>query len=65
VSVIVRKIYGGAMSGMAVSKLVGTDITIALTSAESPSWGLKAAANIIFKDEIAKAEDPKAMRSRR
>ncbi|MHB8772885.1 MAG: acyl-CoA carboxylase subunit beta [Syntrophales bacterium] len=62
VSVIVRKIYGGAMSGMAVSKLVGTDLTIALTTAEIAIMGPEAAANVIFKDEIAKAEDPKAMR---
>jgi acetyl-CoA carboxylase carboxyltransferase component len=62
VSVIVRKIYGGAMSGMAVSKLVGTDFTIALTTAEIAIMGPEGAANIIFKDEIAKAEDPKAMR---
>ena len=62
VSVIVRKIYGGAMSGMAVSKLVGTDFTIALTTAEIAIMGPEAAANVIFKDEIAQAEDPKAMR---
>ncbi|MDI6725924.1 MAG: acyl-CoA carboxylase subunit beta [Smithellaceae bacterium] len=62
VSVIVRKIYGGAMSGMAVSKLVGTDLTIALTTAEIAIMGPEAAANVIFKDEIAQAEDPQAMR---
>ena len=62
ISVIVRKIYGGAMSGMAVSKLVGTDFTIALTTAEIAIMGPEAAANVIFKDEIARAEDPKAMR---
>ena len=62
VSVIVRKIYGGAMSGVAVSKLVGTDFTVALTTAESAIMGPEAAANVIFKDEIAKAEDPKRMR---
>jgi len=65
VSVIVRKIYGGAMSGMAVSKLVGTDLTIALTTAEIAIMGPEAAANVIFKDEIAQAEDPKAMRARK
>ena len=47
---------------MAVSKLVGTDLTIALTTAEIAIMGPEAAANVIFKDEIAKAEDPKAMR---
>jgi acetyl-CoA carboxylase carboxyltransferase component len=62
VSVIVRKIYGGAMSGMAVSKLVGTDLTIALTTAEIAIMGPEGAASVIFKDEIARAEDPKAMR---
>ena len=65
VSVIVRKIYGGAMSGMAVSKLVGTDFTVALTTAEIAIMGPEGAANIIFKDEIAKAEDPKAMRAQK
>jgi acetyl-CoA carboxylase carboxyltransferase component len=63
VSVIVRKIYGGAMSGMAVSKLVGTDFTVALTTAEIAIMGPEGAANIIFKDEIEKAPDPKAMRA--
>ncbi len=62
ISVIVRKIYGGAMSGMAVSKLVGTDLTIALTTAEIAIMGPEGAANIIFKDEIERAEDPKQMR---
>ena len=65
VSVIVRKIYGGAMSGMAVSKLVGTDLTIALTTAEIAIMGPEAAANVIFKEEIAQAEDPKEMRKRK
>jgi len=65
ISVIVRKIYGGAMSGMAVSKLVGTDFTIALTTAEIAIMGPEAAANVIFKDEIARAEDPKAMKVRK
>jgi methylmalonyl-CoA decarboxylase subunit alpha len=62
ITVIVRKIYGGAMSGMAVSKLVGTDFTIALTTAEVAIMGPEAAANVIFKDEIAQAEDPEQMR---
>jgi len=63
ISIIIRKIYGGAMSGMAVSKLVGTDVTAALPSAEIAIMGSEGAANIIFKDEIEKAEDPKTMRA--
>lgn len=62
ISIIIRKIYGGAMSGMAVSKLVGTDVTAALPSAEIAIMGSEGAANIIFRDEIEKAEDPGAMR---
>jgi len=62
VSIITRKIYGGAMSGMAVSKLVGTDLTAALPSAEIAIMGPEGAANIIFKDEIEKAENPEVAR---
>ena len=62
ISVIVRKIYGGAMSGMAVSKLVGTDLTVALPTAEIAIMGPEGAANIIFKEEIGKAENPAEMR---
>ena len=62
ISVIVRKIYGGAMSGMAVSKLVGTDLTVALPTAEIAIMGPEGAANIIFKEEISKAENPAEMR---
>jgi acetyl-CoA carboxylase carboxyltransferase component len=63
ISVIVRKIYGGAMSGMSASKLVGTDVTVALPMAEIAIMGPEAAAQIIFKEEIEKAEDPGAMRA--
>ena len=62
ISIITRKIYGGAMSGMAVSKLVGTDLTAALPSAEIAIMGPEGAANIIFREEIKQAEDPEAMR---
>ncbi len=58
ISVIVRKIYGGAMSGMAVSKLVGTDLTVALPTAEIAIMGPEGAANIIFREEISKADNP-------
>lgn len=62
VSVVTRKIYGGAMSGMAVSKLVGTDITAVLPSAEIAIMGPEGAANIIFREEIEKAVKPEATR---
>jgi acetyl-CoA carboxylase carboxyltransferase component len=63
VTVVTRKIYGGAMSGMSVSKLVGTDLTAVLPSAEIAIMGPEGAANIIFKEEIGKAEDPEAVRA--
>ena len=62
ISVVTRKIYGGAMSGMAVSKLVGTDVTAVLPSAEIAIMGPEGAANIIFREEIQKADDPEAVR---
>jgi acetyl-CoA carboxylase carboxyltransferase component len=61
ISIIARKIYGGAMSGMSASKLVGTDLTVALPSAEMAIMGPEGAAQIIFKDEIEKATDRKEM----
>jgi acetyl-CoA carboxylase carboxyltransferase component len=63
VTVVTRKIYGGAMSGMSVSKLVGTDLTAVLPSAEIAIMGPEGAANVIFKEEIEKAEDPEATRA--
>ena len=61
ISIIVRKIYGGAMSGMSASKLVGTDLTVALPTAEIAIMGPEGAAQIIFKEEIEKATDKKDM----
>jgi acetyl-CoA carboxylase carboxyltransferase component len=62
ISVVIRKIYGGAMSGMGVSKLVGTDLTVALPTAEIAVTGPEAASYTIFKDEISRAENPAIMR---
>jgi len=62
ITIVLRKIYGGAMSGMAVSKYVGTDITAALPTAEIAIMGPEAAANVLYKKEIEEAEDPAAMR---
>jgi acetyl-CoA carboxylase carboxyltransferase component len=62
ISVVTRKIYGGAMSGMAVSKLVGTDLTAVLPTTEIGLMGPEGAVNVLFKEEIEKAENPEAMR---
>ncbi len=59
VTVITRKAYGGAYDVMN-SKHIGADMNYAWPSAEIAVMGAKGAAEIIFKREIAAAEDPEA-----
>lgn len=57
VTVITRKAYGGAFDVMA-SKHIRGDINLAFPFAEIAVMGPEGAVNIIFRNEIAKAEDP-------
>ena len=57
VTVITRKAYGGAYDVMN-SKHIGADMNFAWPTAEIAVMGAKGAAEIIFKNEISKAEDP-------
>lgn len=57
VTVITRKAYGGAYDVMN-SKHIGADLNYAWPTAEIAVMGAKGAAEIIFKKEIADAEDP-------
>lgn len=59
ITVITRKAYGGAYDVMN-SKHIGADLNFAWPSAEIAVMGPKGAAEIIFKKEIAAAEDPEA-----
>ncbi|RPA67254.1 acyl-CoA carboxylase subunit beta [Cyclobacteriaceae bacterium YHN15] len=59
VTVITRKAYGGAYDVMN-SKHIGADLNFAWPTAEIAVMGAKGAAEIIFKREIADAEDPEA-----
>lgn len=59
VTVITRKAYGGAYDVMN-SKHIGADMNYAWPSAEIAVMGAKGAAEIIFKAEIKKADDPEA-----
>ncbi len=59
VTVITRKAYGGAYDVMN-SKHIGADMNYAWPSAEVAVMGAKGAAEIIFRKEIAQAEDPVA-----
>ncbi|HHT65799.1 MAG: acyl-CoA carboxylase subunit beta [Caldicoprobacterales bacterium] len=61
VNVILRKAYGGAYIAMS-SKHLGTDLVYAWPTAEIAVMGPEGAANIIFRKEIEKAEDPVAKR---
>jgi propionyl-CoA carboxylase beta chain len=59
VTVITRKAYGGAYDVMN-SKHIGADMNYAWPTAEIAVMGAKGAAEIIFKKEIAEAEEPQA-----
>jgi propionyl-CoA carboxylase beta chain len=59
VTVITRKAYGGAYDVMN-SKHIGADMNYAWPSAEIAVMGAKGASEIIFKREIAEAEDSEA-----
>lgn len=57
INVIVRKAYGGAYIAMN-SKHIGADMVFAWPSAEIAVMGPDGAANIIFRKDIASADDP-------
>ncbi|WP_128543970.1 acyl-CoA carboxylase subunit beta [Larkinella soli] len=59
VTVITRKAYGGAYDVMN-SKHIGADMNYAWPTAEIAVMGASGAAEIIFKREIAEADDPQA-----
>ena len=59
ITVITRKAYGGAYDVMN-SKHIGADLNYAWPNAEIAVMGAKGAAEIIFKREIASADDPAA-----
>jgi propionyl-CoA carboxylase beta chain len=59
VTVITRKAYGGAYDVMN-SKHIGADMNFAWPTAEIAVMGAKGASEIIFKNEITKADDPAA-----
>jgi propionyl-CoA carboxylase beta chain len=60
VTVITRKAYGGAYDVMN-SKHIGADMNFAWPTAEVAVMGAKGASEIIFRKEIAAADDPEAV----
>jgi acetyl-CoA carboxylase carboxyltransferase component len=63
ITIITRKAYGGAYDVMS-SKHIRGDISYAWPMAEIAVMGPDGAVNIIFRKEIAAAEDPEAERAR-
>ena len=62
ISVLTRKAYGGAYIVMSSKGLLG-DINYAWPTAEIAVMGPEGAVNIIYRNEIASADDPDAVRS--
>ena len=62
VTVITRKAYGGAYDVMG-SKHLGGDVNLAWPSAQIAVMGAQGAVNILYRRELAAAEDPDALRA--
>jgi propionyl-CoA carboxylase beta chain len=63
VTVITRKAYGGAYDVMG-SKHLGGDINLAWPSAQIAVMGAQGAVNILYRRELAAADDPDTLRAR-
>ncbi|WP_159944508.1 MULTISPECIES: acyl-CoA carboxylase subunit beta [unclassified Nocardiopsis] len=64
ISVILRKAYGGAFIVMD-SQAIGADLTYAWPTNEVAVMGAEAAADVVFRKEIAASDDPEATRERK
>ncbi|MGN6576317.1 MAG: acyl-CoA carboxylase subunit beta, partial [Nocardioides sp.] len=62
VTIITRKAYGGAYDVMG-SKHLGADINLAWPTAQIAVMGAQGAVNILYRNDLKKAEDPEAKRA--
>ena len=62
ITVVLRKAYGGGISGMCASKERGADELLAWPSAEIAALGAEGAVEIFFPDEMKTAADPEKRR---
>jgi acetyl-CoA carboxylase carboxyltransferase component len=62
ITVITRKAYGGAYDVMS-SKHIRGDVNLAWPTAEIAVMGPEGAINVLFRRELAQAEDPDALRT--
>ncbi len=65
IAVAVKRVYGAGLSGMGVSRDLGTDIVFALPSAEIAVMGPEAAVNVLFKKEVSGADKPEEIRAKK
>ncbi|MGE7387572.1 acyl-CoA carboxylase subunit beta [Streptomyces sp. NPDC004126] len=63
IQLILRKAYGGAYIVMD-SRSIGTDVSLAWPSNEIAVMGAEGAANVVFRRQIAEADDPEEARVR-
>ncbi len=64
VTVITRKAYGGAYDVMG-SKHLGGDVNLAWPTAQIAVMGAQGAVNILYRRELASADDPEELRAQR
>ncbi|MDQ1709849.1 MAG: propionyl-CoA carboxylase beta chain [Frankiaceae bacterium] len=62
ITVITRKAYGGAYDVMG-SKHLGADVNLAWPTAEIAVMGAQGAVNVVFRKELAAADDPEQRRA--
>ncbi|MEP6599545.1 MAG: acyl-CoA carboxylase subunit beta [Actinomycetota bacterium] len=63
ITIVIRKAFGGAYDVMG-SKHLGADVNVAWPTAQIAVMGAQGAANILFRRELAAADDPEEMRAR-
>ncbi len=63
ITVITRKAYGGAYDVMG-SKHLGADMNVAWPTAQIAVMGAQGAVNILYRNELAAADDPEALRAK-
>jgi acetyl-CoA carboxylase carboxyltransferase component len=62
IQVILRKAYGGAYIVMD-SRSIGTDLSLAWPTNEIAVMGAEGAVNVLYREELADADDPAARRA--
>ncbi|RLC66848.1 MAG: methylmalonyl-CoA carboxyltransferase [Chloroflexi bacterium] len=61
IAIVTRKAYGGAYIVMS-SKYIHTDLVYAWPTAEIAVMGAEGAVNVLYRKQLAQADDPQAMR---